>query len=89
MLIFRRINCIFALNFNPESSYADYAFQAPAGKYELVLNTDDAEFDGFARLHSGESHLTVHRKMADGKHYEDVLMLYLPSRCALVLKKVD
>ena len=54
ILIFRRKNCIFALNFNPTESFADYGFAAPAGKYEVVLNTDESEFDGFSRIKTGE-----------------------------------
>ena len=38
ILIFRRKNCIFALNFNPISSFADYGFAAPAGKYDDSLS---------------------------------------------------
>ena len=86
----QRINCIFAFNFNPSSSFPDYAFAAPAGKYVLALDTDEKEFDGFSRLAMGETHFTVHGKSRNGdRKYDDSLMLYLPSRCALVLKKVD
>ena len=90
ILIFKRINCIFALNFNPSSSFSDYAFSAPAGKYAVILDTDEKEFDGFARLGRGETHLTVHTKSRNGNQtFDDSLILYLPSRCALVLKKID
>ena len=90
ILIFKRINCIFALNFNPSASFSDYAFAAPAGKYISVLDTDATEFDGFSRLQKGEVHFTVHRKSPNGNgKYDDSLMLYLPSRCALVLKKIE
>ncbi len=90
ILIFKRINCIFAANFNPDSSFSDYGFAVPAGKYVSILDTDEKEFDGFSRLVRGESHLTVHTKSENGNgKYEDSLYLYLPSRCALVLKKID
>ena len=90
ILIFKRKNCIFALNFNPTSSFADYSFAAPAGKYEVVLNTDENEFDGFSRLKTGEAHFSVPVKNENGNgKYDDSLSLYLPSRCAVVLKKID
>ena len=90
ILIFRRKNCIFALNFNPTASFADYSFAAPAGKYEVVLNTDDMEFDGFSRLNTGDAHFTVPEKSKNGNgKYSDTLSLYLPSRTAVVLKKID
>lgn len=90
IVIFKRINCIFALNFNPEMSFADYGFGAPAGRYVMVLTTDSREFDGFARVGENEEHLTIHRKSPNGNgRYDDTLSLYIPSRCALVLKKTD
>ena len=90
ILIFRRKNCIFALNFNPTSSFADYGFAAPAGKYEVVLNSDEQEFDGFSRLNTGDAHFTVPVKSKNGSgKYKDSMSLYLPSRTAIVLKKVD
>jgi 1,4-alpha-glucan branching enzyme len=90
ILIFRRKNCIFALNFNPTESFADYGFAAPAGKYEVVLNTDESEFDGFSRIKTGEVHFSVHKKSENGNgKYKDSLSLYIPSRTAIVLKKLD
>lgn len=75
ILIFRRKNLIFALNFNPVESVAGYGFPAPYGEYVKVLDSDAEEYDGFSRLDEDGKHLTV-----DGS-----LRLYLPSRCALVL----
>ena len=90
ILIFRRNNCIFALNFHPTSSFADYGFAVPAGKYEVVLNSDESEFDGFSRLKTGEVHFSVSERSENGNgKYDETLYLYLPSRCAVVLKKID
>ena len=77
VLIFRRKCCIFALNFNPSASFTDYEFKAPEGEWGLVFDSDDKDYDGFSRLGRGERH------WSDGK-----MSLYLPSRCALVLKKI-
>ena len=90
ILVFKRINCIFALNFNASASFSDYGFAVPAGKYAVVLDSDEKEFDGFSRLKNGEIHFSVHEKSANGdQKYDDTLYLYLPSRCAVVLKKID
>ena len=90
ILIFKRKNCIFALNFNPTASFVDYGFSAPAGKYEVVLNSDESEFDGFSRVKTGEVHFSVPVKNENGNgKYSDSLSLYLPNRCAVVLKKLD
>ena len=89
ILIFRRRNCIFALNFSPSGSFADYGFAAPAGEWEMVLDTDEARFDGFCRIVSGEHHLTLPERSPNGdQRYGDTLKLYLPARTALVLKKI-
>ena len=90
ILIFKRKNCIFALNFNPTASFADYGFAAPAGKYEVVLNSDENEFDGFSRIKTGEAHFSVSARSDNGNgRYDETLSLYLPSRCAIVLRKID
>ena len=90
ILIFKRKNCIFALNFNPTASYSDYGFAAPAGKYEVVLNTDENRFDGFSRVKAGEVHFSVSGRSDNGNgKYDETLFLYLPSRCALVLKLLE
>jgi len=89
ILIFKRKSCIFAINFNPVSSFADYGFSAPAGSYAVVLDSDEKEFGGFSRIGRKEMHQSMHVKSPNGNQaYNDTLMLYLPSRCALVLKKV-
>ena len=77
VLIFKRKNAIFALNFNPTQSFENYGFKVEDGEYDLAFNSDEARFDGFGRLSSGEKHFTVDHQ----------LLLYLPSRCALVLTK--
>jgi len=88
VLIFRRENCIFALNFSPTGSFADYGFAAPGGEWVNVLDTDEPEYDGFSRLRAHESHFTVSEKSPNGPVcYDDTLYLYLPARSAIVLKK--
>ena len=77
ILIFRRKNVIFALNFNPTQSYENYGFETEDGEYELSFNTDEGVHDGFDRLRNGELHVTT----------DHTLRLYLPSRCGLVLVK--
>ncbi len=90
ILIFKRINLIFAFNFNPSDSFSDYGFGVPPGKYGLIMDSDEAEFDGFVRLKKGEEHLTTPVRSANGNgRYDHTLMLYVPSRCAMVLEKID
>lgn len=89
VLIFLRKNYIFVFNFNPLASFDNYGFSAPSGDYQLVLCSDDPDFDGFGRLESGECHQAVDEKSPNGNQcYNHTLYLYLPSRCAVVLKKL-
>ena len=89
ILIFRRENCIFALNFNPQGSFADYGFSAPEGEFEGVFNSDEPRFGGFGRLAPGEHHTALPQRSPNGNQsYDHTLYLYLPSRCAIVLKKL-
>jgi len=88
ILVFRRNNCIFAANFSPESSFADYAFEAPAGAYETILDSDSSRYGGFSRVSDSQVHFTVPQPPSDnGRGYGGLLFLYLPCRTALVLKK--
>lgn len=89
ILIFSRKNCIFAFNFNPTDSFADYGFSAPAGAYTVALSSDEKSFDGFQRVVSGERHVSMAGKCPNGNPaFDHTLQLYLPSRCAVVLKQI-
>jgi len=77
ILIFRRLDCIFALNFNPDQSFTDYGFAVPEGAWEIILDTDESDYDGFSRIKKGETHFVV----------DNTLYLYLPARTGMVLKK--
>ena len=80
VLAFKRGNLVFIFNFHPEKSYTDYRIEVRPGKYLTALDSDAAQFDGFARVDSGVAHFTIDE---NGKYY---LQLYLPSRTAQVLK---
>ncbi len=89
ILIFKRKNCIFALNFSATGSFADYGFAAPAGEWVDVLDSDELRFNGFARIKTGEHHFTLPEVSPNGNQaYRATLKLYLPARCAIVLKQV-
>ena len=77
VLIFRRGNSTFAFNFHPTASYEGFRFHAPDGEYTMEFNSDEKRFGGYSRLQDGERHVTVGGELS----------LYLPSRCAVVLKK--
>jgi 1,4-alpha-glucan branching enzyme len=82
ILIFERAGLIWAFNFHPDRSFADYQFQAPPGRYRIVLDSDAPAYGGHGRVDPGQIHVTLPPATADQPHR---LSLYLPSRTALVL----
>ncbi len=89
ILIFRRENCIFALNFNPQGSFQDYGFSAPGGEFVKVFDSSEVRFGGFGRLPEKEVHAAIAGRCPNGnQNFDHTLYLYLPSRCAVVLKKI-
>lgn len=82
ILIFLRGDLIFAFNFNPSASFADFNFYAPRGEYKIVLDTDSAGYGGYDRNSKDTVYYT---QFSQGGHK---LFIYLPARSALVFKKV-
>jgi len=83
LLIFERRGYLFVFSFNPTTSYTDYQFDAPAGKYITILNTDNPAFGGDNRIDERVEHFTQYT----GK--ENLLSLYIPARIGFVLKLAD
>lgn len=81
ILVLRRGDLIFALNFNPEYSFDNYGFEAPAGEYLILLDSDSVGFGGFGRNDVSLHHFT------EGEGSVGRLSLYLPCRSAQVLVK--
>jgi 1,4-alpha-glucan branching enzyme len=88
VLAYMRGDLVFVFNFSPSQSYFDYGFLAPAGKYEVVLNTDSSEFGGNNLIDMSVSHFTQPDELYK-KDNKGWLKLYIPARTAFVMKKVD
>ena len=87
ILAFSRDDLVFIFNFNPTKSFADYGILAPEGSYEVVLNTDDKRYGGFGLADDSVRHFTRHDPLYADTHL-GWLMLYIPARSAVVLRKV-
>jgi 1,4-alpha-glucan branching enzyme len=87
VLCFTRAELLFVFCFNPSQSFPDLAIAVAPGKYRLVLDSDAADFGGYARLQPAQEYLTSPCPDSGGTRH--VLQLYLPNRTALVLQKVD
>ena len=83
ILAFRRGRLVLAFNFHPTESYPDLAMPCAAGSYRLVLDSDSDAFGGHGRIASDQRYFT--QSGGDG----DRIMVYLPSRVALVLRAAD
>ena len=81
VLIYRRGDYVFAFNFSPANSYTDLRIEGiPRGEWRTVFSTDDYCFGGQGRI-AHESYKA--RTLDDGKVGFEI---YLPVRCAVVLK---
>ncbi len=83
VLAFKRADLIFVFNFNPHQSFTDYRFDAPSGKYQMILDCDSPKYGGHGRLDPLQNHFTIVNSN-EGKN-QTVLSLYLPARSAFVL----
>jgi 1,4-alpha-glucan branching enzyme len=82
ILIFSRAGLIWAFNFHPTRSFADYHFPAAPGRYGIILDSDAPQYGGHGRVDGTQPHHTLSPADANQPHR---LSLYLPSRTALVL----
>lgn len=78
--------CLFVFNFHPTRSYTDYKLGVETpGVYKVVLDSDAEEFGGHNRLDHNVEHHTFNEAWAGRKNS---IMVYIPSRTAIVLAKV-
>ena len=86
ILAFSRGDLLFVFNFSPNRSFTDYGFIVPQGSYDVVLNTDSKLFGGNDLADDSVRHFTNYDPIyeRDGKGW---LMLYIPARSAVVLRK--
>jgi 1,4-alpha-glucan branching enzyme len=85
VVIFQRAALIFAFNFDPCESFTDYRFEAPPGKYQMILDCDAPKYGGHGRLLPQQIHFTIVNNT--GAKSQNMLSLYLPARSAFVLYK--
>ena len=87
ILAFERDDLLFVFNFHPFQSYRTYNLPAPPGKYRIILTTDDFAYGGFGRIDQSLDYFSRRYDEPSSPGF-DVLKLYLPSRSALVLKRI-
>jgi 1,4-alpha-glucan branching enzyme len=83
VLVFKRRDLLFVFGWHPNRSFSDYSFVITPGRYRLILDSDATDFGGHGRLVAGQTHLTL------AGAGQPRLQLYIPSRSAQVLQKLD
>lgn len=85
VLAFERGLLLFVFNFNPSQSFTDYGLQVTPGKYKVALDSDDPQYGGFGNIDHSVSYYPQRMGGVSGSNW---LKLYLPSRTAIVLKRI-
>ncbi len=85
VVAFERAGWFVVVNLHPTQSWTDYGIDVLPGRYAQVLDTDETRFGGFGRLEPGQTYDTDSRLVGQEWHHR--LRLYLPARCALVLRR--
>jgi len=85
ILAFERAGLLMVFNFSPNNSYSDYGFPVNPGKFLTILCSDSDEFGGFERVDTSIIHFSEPLPFNSFKHQ---LKLYIPSRTALILKRI-
>jgi 1,4-alpha-glucan branching enzyme len=85
VMVYKKGEVIFAFNFHPTKSFPGYFLPVSRpGEYRVLLSTDEARFGGAERADITCRYRTV--RDANGRLG---FYCYLPSRCALVLERVN
>ena len=88
-MVYSHRDLVFVLNWHTEAAIPDYELPVrEAGKYEVVLSSDEKRFGGLDRQTVGEEHFTFNVVGEDGELYPR-LKVYNTPRTAIVLRKVD
>ena len=86
VIAFTRGSFLFVFNFHPVNSYTDYGIPV-AGKFRVILDTDDASFGGYNRIDKQIDYLSMKKAERNIVSAPICLYLYLPSRTALVFRR--
>ncbi|CAG2180918.1 unnamed protein product, partial [Oppiella nova] len=87
VIVFERSSALFVFNFHPNKSFPDYRIGVEkAGKYRIVLDSDEQRFGGHSRV----DHNTDFFTQPEGWNgRRNSLLVYIPSRVALVFAPTD
>ena len=87
IIAFTRSDFLFVCNFHPVNSFTDYGIPVK-GRFRIIIDTDDPAFGGFDRISRDTIYTSIKKAERNFINVPLYLYLYLPSRTALVFKKV-
>ncbi len=83
VMVYKKGGAIFAFNFHCNKSFEGYFIPVPSsGNYQVIMSTDDFCYGGDGRIYH-QSYEAI--KLSEGKYG---IQIYLPSRTAVVFRKV-
>lgn len=86
LLAYKKNDLIFLFNFNPTNSFPEFALPTgESGEYKVIFSSDDEIFGGQSRIAQDVVYST--RTLPERGNNTGIL-IYSPSRTALVLKKI-
>ncbi|KAH6915121.1 1,4-alpha-glucan branching enzyme [Coprinopsis sp. MPI-PUGE-AT-0042] len=87
VIVFERAGLLFVFNFHPTNSYTDYRVGVEvAGEYRIALSSDEKKFGGYDNVAITSKFFTTDLEWNGRKNYVQV---YIPSRTAIILAKVN
>ncbi len=87
VIAFTRGELLFVFNFHPNTSFTDYGIPLK-GRFTIQIDSDDPEFGGFDRVDRKYIYTSAKKAERQSINLPFYLYLYLPSRTALVFRKV-
>lgn len=85
VIAYRNKDLVYLFNFHPQNSYEQFSVPIhDRGDFKVILDTDEERFGGLSRI----SHDVVYTSKALEYCDYDGIQIYIPSRTALVLKKI-
>lgn len=87
VLVFEKGKSVYIFNFNPTQSFVDYRIGVELpGTYKLVLDSDSEDLGGHGRLDHNTKYFTFNEPW---NNRSNSLLVYIPTRTAIVLEKVE
>ncbi|ABN65252.2 alpha-1,4-glucan branching enzyme [Scheffersomyces stipitis CBS 6054] len=93
VLVFERNGLLFVFNFHHSQSFPDYKIGVEtAGTYQIVLNSDEAQYGGHDRIQEVDANGKPVQYFTNNDPWNNrsnSMMVYIPSRTAIVLQLKD